>query len=42
MQILGSVVGNLDDFLGIMRLAEAGKVKPVVTRLMKLEEATRP
>ncbi|TRM89491.1 NAD(P)-dependent alcohol dehydrogenase [Sulfolobus sp. C3] len=38
-QFVGSLVGNQADFLGIMKLAEAGKVKPIVTRTMKLEEA---
>ncbi|QIW22753.1 NAD(P)-dependent alcohol dehydrogenase [Sulfolobus sp. S-194] len=39
IQFIGSLVGNQSDFLGIMSLAEAGKVKPMVTKTMKLEEA---
>ncbi|AAK42665.1 NAD(P)-dependent alcohol dehydrogenase [Saccharolobus solfataricus] len=39
IQFVGSLVGNQSDFLGIMRLAEAGKVKPMITKTMKLEEA---
>ncbi|NON63426.1 NAD(P)-dependent alcohol dehydrogenase [Acidianus sp. RZ1] len=39
IQFVGSLVGNQSDFLGIMRLAEMGKVKPMVTKTMKLEEA---
>lgn len=39
VQFIGSLVGNQSDFLGIMSLAEAGKVKPMVTKTMKLEEA---
>ncbi|ARM74654.1 NAD(P)-dependent alcohol dehydrogenase [Acidianus manzaensis] len=39
IQFVGSLVGNQSDFLGIMKLADAGKVKPMVTKTMKLEEA---
>lgn len=38
-QFIGSLVGNQADFLGIMKLAESGRVKPMVTHTMKLEEA---
>ncbi|MEM3221700.1 MAG: NAD(P)-dependent alcohol dehydrogenase [Saccharolobus sp.] len=39
IQFVGSLVGNQADFLGIINLAESGKVKPMVTKKMKLEEA---
>ncbi|WP_338604547.1 NAD(P)-dependent alcohol dehydrogenase [Sulfolobus tengchongensis] len=39
VQFVGSLVGNQADFLGIMKLAEMGKVKPMVTKTMKLEDA---
>ena len=37
-QFIGSFAGNQSDFLGVMSLAESGKVKPMVTKVMKLEE----
>jgi propanol-preferring alcohol dehydrogenase len=39
IQIMGSLTGNLNDFISVMRLADSGKVKPLVTRVMRLEEA---
>ena len=39
VQFVGSLVGNQSDFLGIMKLAESGKVKPMITKTMRLEEA---
>jgi propanol-preferring alcohol dehydrogenase len=38
---MGSYVGNQTDFMGIMSLAESGKVKPMITRVMKLEEVNQ-
>nr|WP_291999017.1 NAD(P)-dependent alcohol dehydrogenase [Caldivirga sp.] len=39
IQIMGSLTGNLSDFMSVMRLADSGKIKPLVTKVMKLEEA---
>ncbi|MCY0860551.1 MAG: NAD(P)-dependent alcohol dehydrogenase [Sulfolobaceae archaeon] len=39
IQFMGSAVGNQADFIGVMKLAEAGKVKPIISKVMKLEEA---
>jgi propanol-preferring alcohol dehydrogenase len=39
IQFVGSLVGNQSDFLGIMKLADSGRVKPMITKTMKLEEA---
>jgi propanol-preferring alcohol dehydrogenase len=39
IQIMGSLTGNLNDFISVMRLADSGKVKPLVTKVMRLEEA---
>ncbi|MEM2522197.1 MAG: NAD(P)-dependent alcohol dehydrogenase [Candidatus Bathyarchaeia archaeon] len=38
-QFMGSWVGSQADFMGVMSLAEKGKVKPIVTKIRKLEEA---
>ena len=37
-QFVGSVVGNQADFINIISLAERAKIKPLVTKIMKLEE----
>jgi propanol-preferring alcohol dehydrogenase len=37
-QFIGTLTGNQRDFLGIVKLGESGKVRPIVTTL-KLEEA---
>ncbi|NWF78172.1 MAG: NAD(P)-dependent alcohol dehydrogenase [Chloroflexi bacterium] len=39
IQFLGSWLGSQADFIGIMDMAEKGKVKPMVTKTMRLEEA---
>jgi propanol-preferring alcohol dehydrogenase len=39
IQIIGSVVGNPDDFIGVMKLAESGRIRPLITKVMRLEEA---
>ncbi|QIW22909.1 NAD(P)-dependent alcohol dehydrogenase [Sulfolobus sp. S-194] len=39
VKFVGSQVGNNMDFLGVLTLAERGKIKPMVTKMMKLEEA---
>jgi propanol-preferring alcohol dehydrogenase len=38
-EFIGSFIGNLADFIGVVNLAERGKVKPMVTKIMRLEEA---
>ena len=39
IQIMGSLTGNLSDFMSVMRLADNGKIRPLVTKVMRLEEA---
>ncbi|WP_048062944.1 NAD(P)-dependent alcohol dehydrogenase [Caldivirga maquilingensis] len=39
IQIMGSLTGNLSDFMSVMRLADSGKIRPLVTKVMRLEEA---
>jgi propanol-preferring alcohol dehydrogenase len=39
IQFIGSYLGNQADFIGVMNMAEKGKVKPMVTKVMRLEEA---
>lgn len=38
-QFMGSWVGSQADFISVMNLAEKGMVKPIVTKIRKLEEA---
>jgi propanol-preferring alcohol dehydrogenase len=39
IQFVGSWLGNQADFISIMDMAEKGKIKPMVTKTMRLEEA---
>jgi propanol-preferring alcohol dehydrogenase len=39
IQFVGSWLGSQADFIGIMDMAEKSKVKPMVTKTMRLEEA---
>jgi len=39
IQFIGSWLGSQADFMGMMDMAEKGKVKPMVTKTMRLEEA---
>ncbi len=38
VKFIGTQVGNNIDFLGVLTLAEKGKIRPMVTKQMKLEE----
>jgi len=38
-EFIGSFIGNLADFINIVNLAERGKVKPMITKVMRLEDA---
>ncbi|MCX8205356.1 MAG: zinc-binding dehydrogenase [Candidatus Nezhaarchaeota archaeon] len=37
-QFIGSFIGNYTDFIGVVSLAERGRIKPSVTKVMRLEE----
>ncbi len=39
IQFVGSWLGSQADFFNVMNLAEKGKVKPLITKTMRLEEA---
>lgn len=39
--IIGSFAGSRDDFLNVMRMAEQGKIKPVIQETFALDELTR-
>lgn len=38
-QFIGTLTGNRKDFLEVLELAENGKIKPMITKVLSLEEA---